>query len=1033
MAGREREVSLKIKAQDEYSAQLKKASEAVDRLRAAQERTRGHRDSVAAERQAIEQLQASYNEAAARAARYAEALNRGVNASRLSAAEERELRSELQETRDRMRSLSAEIERKGAALDRLQGKQRNSFAAFSRSAEAMRQEAAAAREATKALRERADAALGRSGGQAAAEAPAANRLQARLREMNSLTQQAAATRKEYDALRASTAALGKQLATTSRPTNEMVEQFERAKASLAELRAEMARQQPALQQLSGGFQRFARNTASTVGSPTGAGARDRRQARGGVFGAWSSFVDRQVAAMSSAHGRGPLGLRPYELQNLSYQINDVVSGLATGQRPMQIFAQQAGQIAQIFPRAVVSIVRMAPALVALTAAVVPLVSAFNRLRETQKIVDDFSRSLMATADAARYNPAALTNLVRDLQRVGVSAEQATASIKEMVRADIPVERMREYAFAAAYAAEVTGVDFSQAVSDLQAGFDGTLESLMELNEQYRFLTADQAEHVVRLHREGRALEATDYALGVYSDKMEDVADKSRGPWAQAKRDLANAWRDLLDWLGTTGPIQIAIAAVQGLANGIGWLASALNRLRGEAGNIPLPESEPEEDPRAGPSEHERAQEAIAAELAAREATLNALEETGALVEAANEEIARQREDAARRLGDALARIEEENADRAFRASIATLGELEQKTQTALRRAEAEMAAAGGELSDEQRESIIATTAALHEQEEAAKAAARAARDAARGGGGRAAKGKTDEQLERERRNELEKALNDLLEVRRLLMEQIDFYDAEGDSAKADALRAQMEGTNEQIERAIANLRTFWQGFDSPEAQAALLRLDALQQQLAAVSQQALTSADDINDMLAQGGANALDRFAEATMNGQDAITAFRDSFMQMAADFLRQIALMIAQQAILNALQASGGGGIIASAVNAVVRHGGGMASGNRTRAMPAAVFANAPRFHTGGLVGLRPDEVPAVLQRGEEVLRRNDPRHALNGGNPGGGTNLNAKIVNVIDPTEILSAALATEAGEKVIMNFMSGNARRLSAVLEG
>ncbi len=52
----------------------------------------------------------------------------------------------------------------------------------------------------------------------------------------------------------------------------------------------------------------------------------------------------------SAGGRGTkgdaqeveiYGLKPWQMTNLGYQINDVVSGLAMGQRPMQVFAQQA--------------------------------------------------------------------------------------------------------------------------------------------------------------------------------------------------------------------------------------------------------------------------------------------------------------------------------------------------------------------------------------------------------------------------------------------------------------------------------------------------------------------------------------------------------------------------------------------------------------------------------------------------------------------------------------------------------------------
>ena len=43
---------------------------------------------------------------------------------------------------------------------------------------------------------------------------------------------------------------------------------------------------------------------------------------------------------------------------------------------------------------------------------------------------------------------------------------------------------------------------------------------------------------------------------------------------------------------------------------------------------------------------------------------------------------------------------------------------------------------------------------------------------------------------------------------------------------------------------------------------------------------------------------------------------------------------------------------------------------------MPAVIFAGAPRYHVGGIAGLRPDEVPIIAQRGETIL----PRGAVTG-----------------------------------------------------
>ncbi|MFC3119873.1 hypothetical protein ACFOHS_22375 [Jhaorihella thermophila] len=51
------------------------------------------------------------------------------------------------------------------------------------------------------------------------------------------------------------------------------------------------------------------------------------------------------------------------------------------------------------------------------------------------------------------------------------------------------------------------------------------------------------------------------------------------------------------------------------------------------------------------------------------------------------------------------------------------------------------------------------------------------------------------------------------------------------------------------------------------------------------------------------------------------------------------------------------------------------------SRMVPAMAFAAAPRMHSGGWAGLRPDEVPAILQRGERVLSRRDAQSYGAGG----------------------------------------------------
>lgn len=79
----------------------------------------------------------------------------------------------------------------------------------------------------------------------------------------------------------------------------------------------------------------------------------------------------------------------------------------------------------------------------------------------------------------------------------------------------------------------------------------------------------------------------------------------------------------------------------------------------------------------------------------------------------------------------------------------------------------------------------------------------------------------------------------------------------------------------------------------------------------------------------------------------------------------------------------SGGGAwaAIATWVASLFHTGGVVGSGlaGMSRAVAPAVFAGAQVLHSGGLAGLRANEVPAILERGEEVLTADDPRHVNN------------------------------------------------------
>ena len=98
---------------------------------------------------------------------------------------------------------------------------------------------------------------------------------------------------------------------------------------------------------------------------------------------------------------------------------------------------------------------------------------------------------------------------------------------------------------------------------------------------------------------------------------------------------------------------------------------------------------------------------------------------------------------------------------------------------------------------------------------------------------------------------------------------------------------------------------------------------------------------------------------------------FRSLVTSMIADLAKLAARRFMLGPIANSLSGAlgGAGGLFAD----ILHSGGTVGLAGGRRMVPAMAFANAPRMHSGGWAGLKPDEVPAILQRGERVLSRRE------------------------------------------------------------
>lgn len=300
----------------------------------------------------------------------------------------------------------------------------------------------------------------------------------------------------------------------------------------------------------------------------------------------------------------------------------------------------------------------------------------------------------------------------------------------------------------------------------------------------------------------------------------------------------------------------------------------------------------------------------------------------------------------------------------------------------------------------------------------------------------------------------EKKVNTLLEMRREIMQQIQFANENDRPELRDAMVAQLGRVNEQLKESVEHAIKFVTALGGEGMDAALLKLQGVKISIEDIGENML-DAKQVNEMFAAGATDAFVSITEAAYNwaagiqsGKDALIDMQNAFLKFVADFLMQIARMIIQQMIFNMIAygsptappgagaagaAGGGAGGLGGFLSGIFgkAHGGGVvgALGSSSK-VSSLVFAGATRYHTGGIAGLKPNEVPTILERGEEVLTRDDPRHILQGG-AAGGSQTNFRIIAVDDERSAIDEALRTPEGEKAVITFMKRNSKTIRQIV--
>jgi len=167
---------------------------------------------------------------------------------------------------------------------------------------------------------------------------------------------------------------------------------------------------------------------------------------------------------------------------------------------------------------------------------------------------------------------------------------------------------------------------------------------------------------------------------------------------------------------------------------------------------------------------------------------------------------------------------------------------------------------------------------------------------------------------------------------------------------------QLESFREMLDKQLISAEQF--------EEARLLLADITARRLAELNEQSRKEIEEIARALESNLSSAFRNFVET---GQ---LDFNELSTQIVAD-LAQIAFRLA---ILRPLLGGGpdaGTGLFGQVLGQVLHDGGVAGEAGPRRGVPALAFAGAQRFHEGGIAGLRPGEIPAILERGERVIPR--------------------------------------------------------------
>ena len=146
------------------------------------------------------------------------------------------------------------------------------------------------------------------------------------------------------------------------------------------------------------------------------------------------------------------------------------------------------------------------------------------------------------------------------------------------------------------------------------------------------------------------------------------------------------------------------------------------------------------------------------------------------------------------------------------------------------------------------------------------------------------------------------------------------------------------------------------------------------EQLASVESRFLSAGQQAG-VVWEDARESLMNFPTGVGNAFESAIRGTESLSDAMLGLLQDIGAVVAKALIMRALFGGGDGGGLLGGIFGAMHEGGPVGAFSGVRAVDPSVFANAPRYHSGGVAGLQPNEVPAILEAGEVVIPKDARR----------------------------------------------------------